>query len=214
MESLSSGKFPKIYRKTLIKLRKGDITLSEKQKTNISKYIALVLRHKPEEGNLTLDKEGYCPTVDLVRAVKRKFTWFTLNDLYDIVNSDEKGRYSFDIHRIRIRANQGHSTNQVDLTFKEVIPPDILYHGTATRFLNDIYREGLKPMSRQYVHLSKDIETATRVGERHGMVRVLNIDAKKMYEDGYKFYLSENNVYLVKEVPQRYFLSIDARINS
>ena len=172
-----------------------------------SKYIALLLRHKPEEGNLTLDKEGYCPTVDLVRAVKRQFTWFTLNDLYDIVNSDEKGRYSFDTHKIRIRANQGHSTAQVDITFKEVTPPDVLYHGTATRFLNDIYREGLKPMSRQYVHLSKDTETATKVGTRHGNLYIINIDAKKMHEDGYKFYLSDNGVYLTKTVPTKYFMN-------
>ena len=170
-----------------------------------SKYIALLLRHKPEEGNLTLDREGYCPTVDLVRAVKRQFTWFTLNDLYDIVNSDEKGRYSFDTHKIRIRANQGHSTNQVNITFKEVIPPDVLYHGTATRFLNNIYKEGLKPMNRQYVHLSKDIETANKVGSRHGNVYILEIDCKKMVEDGYKFYISENNVYLTKSVPKKYF---------
>jgi len=172
-----------------------------------SKYISLLLRHKPEEGDLTLNKEGYCPTVDLIRAVKRKFSWFTLNDLYDIVNSDEKGRYSFNKVKTMIRANQGHSTNQVDITFKEVIPPDILYHGTATRFLNDIDREGLKPMSRQYVHLSKDIETATKVGIRHGKLYIINIDAKKMYEDGYKFYLSENGVYLTKTVPTKYFLN-------
>ena len=172
-----------------------------------SKYISLLLRHKPEEGDLTLNKEGYCPTVDLIRAVKRKFSWFTLNDLYDIVNSDEKGRYSFNKVKTMIRANQGHSTNQVDITFKEVIPPDILYHGTATRFLNDIDREGLKPMSRQYVHLSKDIETATKVGTRHGKLYIINIDAKKMYEDGYKFYLSENGVYLTKTVPTKYFLN-------
>ena len=170
-----------------------------------SKYIALLLRHKPEEGDLNLDKEGYCPTVDLIRALKRKFNWFTLNDLYDIVNSDEKGRYSFNDNKTKIRANQGHSTNQVNITFKEVTPPDILYHGTATRFLNDIYREGLKPMSRQYVHLSKDIETATKVGSRHGNLYILEIDCKKMVEDGYKFYISENNVYLTKSVPRKYF---------
>ena len=172
-----------------------------------SKYISLLLRHKPEEGNLTLNKEGYCPTVDLIRAVKRKFDWFTLNDLYDIVASDEKGRYSFNEVKTMIRANQGHSTNQVDLTFKEIVPPDILYHGTATRFLNDIDKEGLKPMSRQYVHLSKDIETAAKVGTRHGELYIINIDAKKMYEDGYKFYLSDNGVYLTKTVPNKYFMN-------
>lgn len=185
-----------------------------KDLTKASKYIALLLRHKPEEGDLTLNKEGYCPTVDLVRAVKRKFNWFTLNDLYDIVASDEKGRYSFNEVKTIIRANQGHSTNQVDITFKEVVPPDILYHGTATRFLDSIYREGLKPISRQYVHLSGDTGTAAKVGARHGLVKVLNINAKQMYEDGYKFYLSENNVYLTKEVPQRYIMAITAVLST
>jgi len=177
-----------------------------KDLTKASKYIALLLRHKPEEGDLTLDKEGYCLTNDLVKALKRKFIWFTLEDLKDIVASDEKGRYSFNETKSKIRANQGHSTTQVDITFKEVTPPDILYHGTATRFLDDIYREGLKPMSRQYVHLSKDTETATKVGSRHGNLYIINIDAKKMYEDGYKFYLSDNGVYLTKAVPTKYFM--------
>ena len=178
-----------------------------KDLTKASKYIALLLRHKPEEGDLTLDKEGYCSTNDLVKALKRKFTWFTLEDLKDIVVSDEKGRYSFNETKSKIRANQGHSTAQVDITFEEVTPPDILYHGTATRFLDDIYREGLKPMSRQYVHLSKDTETATKVGTRHGTLYIINIDAKKMHEDGYKFYLSDNGVYLTKAVPTKYFIN-------
>lgn len=175
-----------------------------KDLTKASKYIALLLRHKPEEGDLVLDKEGYCPANDLLKALKREFKWFTLDDLYEIVKSDEKGRYSFNDTKTKIRANQGHSTSQVNITFKEVTPPDVLYHGTASRFLNDIYREGLKPMSRQYVHLSKDTETASKVGTRHGSLIILYVDSKKMFEDGYKFYLSENNVYLTKEVPSKY----------
>lgn len=178
-----------------------------KDLVNAGKYIALLLRHKPEEGNLILNKEGYCPTTDLVNAVKKEFKWFTLNDLYEIVKSDEKGRYSFSEDKVMIRANQGHSTKQVDITFKEIVPPDILYHGTATRFLNDIYKEGLKPMSRQYVHLSKDTETASKVGTRHGELYIIKIDSKRMYKDGYKFYLSDNNIYLTKMVPTNYFIN-------
>lgn len=181
--------------------------MANDRKTQISKYIALLLRHKPEEGNLTLDKEGYCPTSDLIKAVKRRFGNFTLEDLKNIVASDEKGRYSFNVNETKIRANQGHSTNQVNINFKEVTPPDILYHGTATRFLNNIYEEGLKPMSRQYVHLSKDTETATKVGQRHGKLYILRINTKQMYEDGYKFYISDNGVYLTKVVPTKYFIN-------
>ena len=176
-------------------------------KTQQSKYIALLLRHKPEAGNLVLDSEGYCNTTDLIKAVKREFGNFTLEDVQDIVVSDEKGRYSFNASGSKIRANQGHSTNQVNISFKEVIPPDVLYHGTATRFLDSIYKEGLKPMSRQYVHLSKDTETATKVGTRHGSLYIIYIDAKRMYEDGYKFYISDNGVYLTKTVPTKYFMN-------
>ena len=154
-----------------------------------------------------LDKEGYCNTADLIKAVKREFGKFTLEDLQDIVASDEKGRYSFNASGSKIRANQGHSTNQVNISFKEVTPPDVLYHGTATRFLDSIYKEGLKPMSRQYVHLSKDTETATKVGTRHGSLYIIYIDAKQMCADGYKFYLSDNGVYLTKTVPTKYFIN-------
>ena len=176
-------------------------------KVKESQYIALLLRHKPELGNLTLNKEGYCPTADLVKAVKREFKSFDLEQLKDIVATDNKGRYSFNENGTMIRANQGHSTNTVDLTFKEVVPPDVLYHGTATRFLDSIYKEGLKPMSRQYVHLSGDEETAKKVGVRHGSLYIIYVNAKKMHEDGYKFYLSDNNVYLTKNVPTKYFMN-------
>jgi len=176
-------------------------------KTRKSVYISLLLRHKPEEGNLTLDKEGYCSTKDLIKAVKNKFKTFTLEELEDIVNTDEKTRYSFNKDKSKIRANQGHSTKQVDITFKEIVPPDILYHGTATKFLNSIYKEGLKPMTRQYVHLSKDEETASKVGSRHGNLFIIKINAKQMYEDGYKFFISDNGVYLTKSVLTKYFIN-------
>ena len=187
--------------------------LSEKQKTNISKYIALVLRHKPEEANLTLNKEGYCNTNDLIKAIRNKFGKFSMEDLETIVAEDSKGRYSFNKYKTMIRANQGHSTNQVDITFKEVVPPDVLYHGTATRFVNSIYESGLKPMSRQYVHLSKDEDTAVKVGSRHGDLFMFKVNSKQMYEDGYKFYLSENGVYLTKEVPVKYLSPCDSFYN-
>lgn len=175
-------------------------------KTRKSKYIALLLRHKPEEGDLVLDREGYCNVNNLIKAVKRKFGSFTLEELEDIVSSDEKGRYSFNETKSKIRANQGHSTSQVNISFKEVVPPEILYHGTATRFLESIYKDGIKSMSRQYVHLSKDIETATKVGSRHGTAFIIKINANQMYKDGYKFYISDNGVYLTESVPKKYFM--------
>lgn len=178
----------------------------EDLKTLQSKYMSYLLRHHPEDGNLTLDKNGWCATNALIKSIQRKYNDFSLKTLISIVETDSKQRYSFNEDKSLIRANQGHSTTQVDIEFKEVIPPDVLYHGTAKRFLESIYKEGLKPMERQYVHLSRDYETALKVGKRHGTVSVIKINCKKMIENGIKFYLSENGVYLTKKVLPKYFL--------
>ena len=178
----------------------------EDLKTLQSKYMSYLLRHHPEDGNLALDKNGWCDTNALIKAIQRKYNDFSLKTLISIVETDSKQRYSFNEDKSLIRANQGHSTTQVDIEFKEVIPPDVLYHGTAKRFLESIYKEGLKPMERQYVHLSRDYETALKVGKRHGTVAVIKINCKKMIENGIKFYLSENGVYLTKKVLPKYFL--------
>lgn len=126
-----------------------------------------------------------------------------MNILEQIVWTDQKQRYSFNDDKTMIRANQGHSV-RVDVGLKELQPPEILYHGTATRFLDSIMADELKPMCRMYVHLSKDIETATNVGKRHGKPVVLEIAAGKMYKDGCKFYLSENGVWLTSHVATSY----------
>lgn len=174
-----------------------------KLKDNQSKYIALLLRHKPEVGGLTLDEHGWCNTEALVKAVEKEFGKFTLEDLKEIVRTDNKQRYVFNEEGNKIRANQGHSI-QVDVELKEVVPQDILFHGTATRFVEVIRMQGLKPMSRLYVHLSKDYKTAFSVGKRHGSPFVFEVDAKQMVKDGFKFYESENGVILTKVVPSKY----------
>jgi putative RNA 2'-phosphotransferase len=120
-----------------------------------------------------------------------------------IVETNDKQRYIISDDGKRIRANQGHSI-AVDLELESKAPPDILYHGTAIRFLDSILSDGLKPMGRQYVHLSPTEEIALTVGKRHGKPIVLYIDAKKMHEEGFKFYLSRNNVWLVDKAPAKY----------
>jgi putative RNA 2'-phosphotransferase len=163
-----------------------------------SVWLALLLRHKPEQANLTLDKEGWVTMEQLTTN-----TDFTEPELREIVKADEKGRYSIAESPTRIRANQGHST-KVDLTFKSVVPPVVLYHGTPVDACVVIKREGLKPMSRHHVHLSGDTETAAKVGGRRGKFAVLVIDAKSMLSDGLKFFISDNGVYLVDHVPPKY----------
>ena len=174
-----------------------------KEDIKASKFISLVLRHKPEEANLKLDEHGYSNTEDLLQGMNKKGFKVTFTDLKRIVEQDEKQRYSFNDNKTKIRANQGHSI-KVDLELQSIKPPNVLYHGTATRFKDSILKEGIKKQKRQYVHLSSNIETATKVGKRHGELIIFSVDSKRMYKDGYKFYLSENKVWLTDYVPNKY----------
>jgi len=129
----------------------------------------------------------------------------TLDDIKEVVATNEKQRFSFNDDYTKIRANQGHSVS-VDVELNEVEPPDILYHGTFEKALYAIKMNGIQAQSRIYVHLSVDEETAVNVGKRHGKPVVLNIDAAKMYKDGFTFYLSVNGVWLTKSVPSEYII--------
>jgi putative RNA 2'-phosphotransferase len=170
----------------------------------ISKFLSLVLRHSPQTINLNIDKNGWVNIDDLIQnANKYRKIHLTVDLINTIVETNDKQRFIISDDGKKIRANQGHSI-KVDLELETKTPPDILYHGTASRFLDSIMKEGLKPMTRQYVHLSQTEETALTVGQRHGKPIVLCINAKNMFEDGYKFYLSENNVWLVNDVPVKY----------
>ncbi len=175
-----------------------------KKLDKLSVFISLVLRHKPETAGITLDEHGWANVEELLRGINETGRKINMEILENIVATDNKQRYSFNEDKTLIRANQGHSI-PVDVGLKEQNPPEILYHGTATRFLNSILNDGLKPMSRLYVHLSKDIETAWKVGKRHGDPVILKINSRDMYKDGYKFYLSENGVWLIEKVDAKYF---------
>jgi putative RNA 2'-phosphotransferase len=170
----------------------------------ISKFLSLVLRHAPETIHLDMDKNGWVIIQHLIDNA-RTYKNMPLNKdlIKTIVETNNKQRFIISDDGEKIRANQGHSI-PVDLGLESQIPPDILYHGTATRFLGSIMRDGLKPMKRQYVHLSRTEEIAISVGKRHGKPIVLYINAKGMYEDGYKFYLSENKVWLTDTAPLKY----------
>lgn len=172
--------------------------------TTVSKFLALILRHKPEELGLTLDNQGWCNVDKLVKAFSVKFNGFTFETLEEIVKTDNKSRYSFNNDKTLIRANQGHSTKSVNIDFEEVDWDKMkgkLFHGTSERFMESIMSTGIEPMSRQYVHLSSDVNTAIKVGSRHGKPVILDIDTDEMKKRGAKLYKSENNVYLTKNVP-------------
>ena len=177
--------------------------MKEKQKNDLSKFISLILRHKPETIGINLDEHGWANVEELINGIKKSGKEIDMDILEEIVRTDNKQRYSFNEDKRFIRANQGHSI-KVDVELKEMQPPDFLYHGTAIKSMESIMDEGLKPMSRLYVHLSSDYNTAINVGKRHGDPVVLKIDAKRMYEDGNKFYVSENGVWLTEYVGKKY----------
>lgn len=177
--------------------------MNEKQKKNTSVFLALVLRHKPDAAGVTLDAHGWTDVPLLLKGMTAAGYPADMALLEEIVRTDAKQRYAFNEDHTKIRANQGHSV-AVEIEMTEAAPPPMLWHGTASRFLDSILREGLKPMSRQYVHLSKDIETARTVGARHGKPVILEIDTQRMTADGYRFYLSPNGIWLTAAVPPQY----------
>ena len=177
---------------------------SEKQKRNTSKFISLILRHKPGTIGITLDEHGWADVQDLIRGINDHSNHAIDMDLLEeLVRTDEKQRYSFSEDRSLIRANQGHSI-PVDVELEEKTPPDVLWHGTGEKYVQSINAQGLIPKGRLYVHLSKDTETARKVGSRHGKPVIYRIDCKKMSEDGYRFFLSANGIWLTKSVPPAY----------
>lgn len=182
--------------------------MTSKEKTKASKFMSLILRHNPSAGGIVLDANGWANTFDLVKALKTKFPTMSVAILKEIVAEDEKQRYAFSAHDMKIRANQGHSID-VDVELIETIPPNLLFHGTSENVIWKIERNGILPMSRQYVHLSTDWDTAIKVGKRHGKPRVIIVQAEQMVADKHIFYQSQNNVWLTKEVPVKYLIFED-----
>ncbi len=172
----------------------------------LGKFLSLVLRHNPDAAGITLDAHGWADVRELLDGVRRSGRQIDMETLERIVRENNKQRYSFNADHTKIRANQGHSV-PVDIELTEVNPPQYLYHGTAARFLKAIQREGIKKMTRQYVHLSGDFHTAMEVGRRHGSPLVITVDAEAMAHDGEIFYLSKNGVWLCEYVAPRYFLT-------
>lgn len=170
--------------------------------TGTSKFISLILRHKPEVIGITLDEHGWANVEELIAGVNRTRP-LDLAGLEEIVRTDEKQRYSFNADKTKIRANQGHSV-PVDVELEAVTPPEILYHGTGEKYVESIEAQGLIPKTRLYVHLSGDYATAVKVGARHGKPRIYQVHSGQMAADGYVFYRSVNGVWLTKEVPLKY----------
>jgi len=172
-------------------------------KENNSKFLSLVLRHKPETIKIKLDKNGWVNVDELLVQLKLHNKEISMSQLTDIVTFNDKKRFEFNEDGTKIRASQGHSI-KVDLQLKAERPPDKLYHGTVDKFINNIMSSGLQKMNRHAVHLSENITTATNVASRRGKPIILEINSKWMFADNIKFFKSKNGVWLTEEVPTKY----------
>lgn len=176
--------------------------MKDLQKT--SRFMTMILRHKPEAIGISLDRHGWADVRELINGINATGSHhLDMETLKEIVRTDEKQRYSFNEDLTKIRANQGHSI-PVDVELRETVPPPLLYHGTGEKYVSSIDVKGLLPKSRLYVHLSADYDTAVTVGQRHGAPVVYTVDTAAMAADGFRFWLSANNVWLVKAVPAVY----------
>lgn len=181
--------------------------MNEKSLTKISKFLSLVLRHQPEAVGLTLEENGWVKVSDLIAACAENGRTFTLEELRQVVETNDKQRFAFDETGEKIRANQGHSA-AVEIEFETRIPPEILYHGTAEKNVGLIFETGLQKMNRHHVHLSDNLETARKVGSRHGKPVIFEVDTRTMLENSFKFYVSANGVWLVDNVPPQFLRQI------
>lgn len=176
--------------------------------TSTSKFVSLILRHKPETIGIQLDEHGWANVDELIAGIS-KTREFNREILDEIVRTDNKQRFTFNEDKTKIRANQGHSISG-DVELPEAIPPETLWHGTGEKYVASIDKQGLIPKGRLYVHLSSDTSTATKVGSRHGKPVLYIVKTKEMHDDGYKFFLSKNGVWLTKEVPVKYLVKSEA----
>ena len=169
-------------------------------KSERSRFLSLVLRHRPEAAGVTLDEAGWTDVAELLAGCASAGRPMTRATLERVVETNDKKRFEFSEDGSRIRASQGHSV-PVELQYEARTPPELLHHGTAARFLPAIRRDGLRPMQRHHVHLSPDPETAAKVGARHGKLVLLTVRAGDLHRAGHAFHLSTNGVWLVDHVP-------------
>lgn len=169
----------------------------------VSRFLSLVLRHAPETIGLTLDAQGWAKVAQLLPLLRTRGFSLTFAQLEQVVANNSKQRFALNADKSQIRANQGHSIH-IDLGYSSQQPPEFLWHGTASRFLDSIQQTGLSKQKRQHVHLTASQQTALNVGKRYGKPVLLKIAAQQMYHDGFAFYLSDNAVWLTEHIPSHY----------
>lgn len=184
--------------------------MNSRQLVRTSKLLSRVLRHAPEHIGITLDRAGWVAVDDLLAALARSGKPLSRTELEEVVATDDKQRFAFSEDGGRIRASQGHSI-EIDLGLKPVAPPELLFHGTVAKAVAAILASGLTPQTRQYVHLSPDVETARKVGSRRGKPVILRVAAGHMHQERHVFYRSANGVWLTSAVPPDYIEVLSGR---
>lgn len=174
--------------------------------SEISKFLSYVLRHRPDAIGITLDLEGWAKISALITAAGKSGKQLDKDLILAVVRTSDNKRFAISEDGLFIRALQGHSTSSVNINYVAKVPPEFLYHGTATRFMESICKDGLLPGSRQYVHLSQDPQTAVAVGQRYGKPVVLKIEALLMHKQGFTFFQAENGVWLTSSVAAVFIL--------
>lgn len=169
------------------------------------KFLVYILRHNPAACGIKLDENGWADVNGLLSGAQKSGKVINFTTLEEIVQADDKGRFEFNSDKSKIRATYGHSL-PVDLRFQPKIPPNILYHGTAEKFLESIRQFWLIKKSRNFVHLSPEKSMAEKVGKRHGKPVILGIYAGQMAKADYKFYQSPSGIWLTEEVPADYIV--------
>lgn len=180
--------------------------INDKQLTQISKFLSLILRHQPETIGIQLDPNGWADVRELLEKANNHGIKFDREILNHIVETNSKKRFAFNDTLDKIRASQGHSI-EVALGYTNQQPPAVLFHGTSEKSVPSILATGLEKRSRQHVHLSSDLETALKVGQRHEKPFVFKVLAEQMYHDKFEFYLSDNGVWLTDNVPTKYLVT-------
>lgn len=171
---------------------------------DISRFLSYILRHQPDAIGLSVDTQGWANIDELIQKSQANKKFFTRDALCEMVAQNDKQRFAISEDGKSIRAVQGHSSSRVQIRYQACQPPDVLHHGTASRFLGQILAQGLVAGSRHHVHLSADQATAVKVGKRHGQPVVMTIRAKEMQQAGLAFYKADNGVWLTDAVPPEF----------
>lgn len=177
--------------------------MNPSERARHSRFLSLVLRHRPDVAGLRLDAAGWVGVDELLAVLARSEHTLSRAELEEVVATNDKRRFEFDAVGERIRASQGHSV-EVELGYAPASPPEVLLHGTHAAVLPAIRREGLRRMARHHVHLHQDPALATQVGGRRGAPVVLRVRAAAMAAAGHAFFVTPNGVWLTEHVPPEF----------